>query len=161
MVSIIFRFTFKFYNLNNGADTSFRLKITSTSGSPVNMLMSLSLRQPTRPNTVPTSDLSPILRRKHVRQISSLVFSDICSRMPGASILNWHYHGQSTEYYFVENMPKFPEKEPLKPQMLHMLILKPLNGNGLIWCFQTKSNFHVMVTSIFIITTIVIFTALC
>jgi hypothetical protein len=50
VVSLI---TFKLFLLPN---TSFRSRITLTSGSPVNMF--LSPLQPTKPNTVPTSNVS-------------------------------------------------------------------------------------------------------
>jgi hypothetical protein len=70
----------------------FRSKITLMSGSRANTLMSFSLLQPTRRNTVPTSNVLRILRRKHVRQTSSLVSSDTCSRLLGAPIFNRCHH---------------------------------------------------------------------
>ena len=72
---------------------SFRSKITSTNGLLVNIQMSLSLQQPTRRNTVPTSNTSPILRRKHVRPTLFLVSSNTCSRLLGVSLINkCHQH---------------------------------------------------------------------
>ena len=79
------------YKTLNGANKPFRLKKTWTNGSPVIMSMSLSPLQPTRQNIMPTSNLSWILRRKHMRQTSSLVCSGICWRLLGGFILNWHY----------------------------------------------------------------------
>jgi hypothetical protein len=70
----------------------FRLKITLMSGSLANISMSFSLLQPTRRNTVPTSNVLRILRRKHVRRTSSLVSSDTCSRLLGVSIFNRCHH---------------------------------------------------------------------
>ena len=68
--------------------SSFRLRITLTSGSLANIPMSLSLRQPTRRNTVPTSNVSRISRRKHAKPTSFHVSSDTCSRLLGMSVFN-------------------------------------------------------------------------
>jgi hypothetical protein len=82
-------FNFRLFLFNN---PFFRSKITLTSGSLANISTSLSLLQPTRRNTVPTSNVLRILRRKPVRRTSSLVSSDICSRLLGVSILNRCHH---------------------------------------------------------------------
>ena len=87
---LIFTFNLKLFLLPN---ISFRLKITSMSGSLVNMLMFLLLLWPTRSNTALTSNLSWILRRKHMRLISSLVSSNICSRLLSVLIINHCCHG--------------------------------------------------------------------
>ena len=132
-------FEWHYYNLPHGANTAFRSKTTLTSGSPVNTLMFLSQLQPTRPNTERTSILSWILRRKHATLISFLVSSGICSRLLGMFILNRCCHG-STYFFCIENMQKFPGKEPLNPQTFQMLRLKLQNRNGLISCFQRRIN---------------------
>ena len=87
---LIFTFNLKLFLLPN---VSLRLKITLTSGSLVNTLMFLSLLRPTRSNTVLTSNLSWILRRKHVWLTSSLISSNICSRLLGVLIINHCCHG--------------------------------------------------------------------
>jgi hypothetical protein len=89
VVSLIFHIYIQLFLLPN---TFFRSKITLTSGSLTNKSTSLSLLLPTKPNTAPTSNVSRILRRKHPRQTSSLVYSDTCSRLPGMSILNQQCH---------------------------------------------------------------------
>ena len=65
------------YKTLNGANKPFRLKTTWTNGSLVIMSTSLLLLQHTRQNIMPTSSLSWISRRKHVRQTSSLICSGI------------------------------------------------------------------------------------
>ena len=94
-----------------------------------------------RPNTVRTSNLSWISRRKHATQISFLIFSDICSRLLGKLFLTGAIMVVVCTYFLcIENMQKFLGKELLKPSKpFQMLRLKQQNRNGLIWHFQMMS----------------------
>ena len=124
---------------SNVANTAFRLKITSTSGLRVNTSMSLSQLRPTRVNTLFTSNSSWILKRKHTRLISFLVYLGICLRWLGKFIVNWCCCS-STYFVCIENMLRFPGKQHFKLQRLQMLKLRLKNRNGPIWYCRMMSR---------------------